>query len=73
MKKIKTALHYFYFYIKHLSIELPLEFSCWRPSPMLSYNGFQFWYFQGGSDEHVKVSRYPSEPGVAAHLRKSIS
>ena len=28
---------------------------------MLSYNGFQFWYFQGGSDEHVKVSRYPSE------------
>ena len=34
-EKIKTALHYFYIYIKHLSIELPWESICRRPSPML--------------------------------------
>ena len=34
-KKIKTALHCFYIYIKHLSIELPWESTCRRPSPML--------------------------------------
>ena len=37
-EKIKTALHYFYSYIKHLSIELPRESACRRPS--LVRNGF---------------------------------